>query len=576
MSARRIGGWLVALLALAALGWWAYHPSRLATASQVVLLTADWQEAPPKGVPAYRLPDARTHPGAQWVPDLATLRRLLPTLETVEIRGAGVDPSSAAELDGLQVTWPDQGATRAGLEVIALACPREVAVGEPVRVSGRLDGLAAGAKVAVVLEEPDGHSGRVEVVADERGAATFAVTGRPTRAAGRFLWRLRVGEGPASPPLGVSVIAATRPRVLLIQDAPSWELARLHEWLVRGGHAAALRTRVSAERWRWADGVGGGPEAPVLAPKLLAGFELVVASEEAVVALGTDERRALTAAIQDEGLGLLVVGEPAVARSPSGLLPWEIQLERTEPAEAVRATRLRTVSGRVWPEPIGLWAARGPIRPLQRELARDPQGRVVVVHEPLGRGWIGRSLIAESWRWLLAGHDADYAALWSEILGSLAKPKSLAGGWRPQSDDGLFIVGRAVDIIWTGVAGQEPPVARWRVPGAATSIDLHPTGWPGRPGEAWTRWWPAQPGWHRLESDAGGLDCHVIALGDWPGMQRAQRRAATLALVEGSVSAGVKSRVVATSDDSLRWRWLAWFVFVGVVGALWWRERRRR
>ncbi len=231
MKFRVTAGWLVALLALSALGWWALRTSETSVVPRVVLLTAGWRQTPPPSMPVYRLPDASGHPGAQVVPDVATLRRLLPALRGVEIHGNGIDPADAVVLRGVQVTWPDAGAEGAGAEIIAVTFPREVGLGEPVRVSGRLAGLAPGTTAALVLEEPDGHLCRVEVTADERGVATFGVTGLPTRAAGRFLWRLRVGEGLVGSPLGVVVAAAHRPRVLLLQDAPTWEIARLHEWL---------------------------------------------------------------------------------------------------------------------------------------------------------------------------------------------------------------------------------------------------------------------------------------------------------------------------------------------------------
>jgi hypothetical protein len=575
MKTRVAIGWLVVIVALAALGWWARRPSEPNLSARVVLLTPGWRQAPPPGLPVYRLPDAMAHPGAQAVPDVATLRRLLPTLRAVEIRGVGVDPVDVAELRGVQVTWPDSGVETAGVEIVAVACPREITLGQPVRVSGRLAGLAAGATVAVVLEEPDGHLCRVEVAADDRGAATFLVVGLPTRAEGRFLWRLRVGEGSAGSPLGVVVAAPHRPRVLLLQDAPAWEIARLHEWLVRGGHEAALRTRVSAERWRWVGSASTGPDSAELAPALLAGFDLIVTTEDALVALGGDELRALTAAVREEGLGVLVLGEPQAGRTPSTMLPWQLAEERNEPAEALRATRLRLASGQEWPEALNVWAVNWPERPLVRVLARDSQGRVVAAQEPLGQGWLGRSLVADSWRWPLAGRASDYAVLWSEVLGALARPKSLAGAWRLQGTTGMIEVGRAMDFRWSGAAGREPQVARVRGEGPATPIELQLAAWPRRSGEMWTRWWPSRMGWHRFETDEGGVEFYVGAPGDWPGIRRVQRGAATAALVMESVEAPAQSGSVSRGEQLRVWLWLAWFIFVAALGALWWRERSR-
>lgn len=575
MKARQWTGWILAWAALGVLGWWTLAPSSTPGVERAVLLTAGWRDVPANGISVYRLPEALPHAVAQLVPDIATLRRMLPALRELEIRGIGLESVAAAALRDVQVTWPDRGAAEFGPEVAAIDFTRELKVGQPLRVTGRAVGLSPGAKVPVTLEEPDGQLRRTEMVAGADGTALFAISGQPTAAAGRFLWRLRLGEKSAGETLGVAVVAPHRPRVLITQQAPSWELARLYEWLNRDGSAAVLRTRVSADRWRLAGVSGPKPESAALNAPFLSQYDLVVATEESLRALEGEERAALETAVREQGLGLLVVGEPKASNEPISLLPWKITLLGQDADSMVRSTRVRLVAGREWPEPITVWAAAWPERPLSRALVRDPQGNLVVALEPLGRGWLGRSMVVDAWRWPLAGHAAEYAALWSELIGSVARSAAVDGAWRLQRAQDVIQVGQPVTVTWTGEPGREPRVARLRAEGvvAAASLSLAPLA--NQAGQAWTRWWPVQRGWHRLETETGvGFDLYVSELGEWSGVERARRHESTTALVQATVDSRAVPAGASQGDAWLKWRWAAWAVFVAAAGALWWRERK--
>jgi hypothetical protein len=207
-------------------------------------------------------------------------------------------------------------------------------------------------------------------------------------------------------------------------------------------------------------------------------------------------------------------------------------------------------------------------------VVRDPQGGLLVAVEPLGRGRLARSLVAASWRWPLAGHASDYAALWREILGVVARPEAIGGGWRLGPGASVISVGRPIDVTWLGEAGSAPPVARLRFDHETEAMSWRLQSRVDRPGEAWTRWWPARPGWHRLEDEVGhGLELYVSGPGQWPGIERALRQDATRELVRATANVDASQAGAAEARDWLRWRWAAWAAFVISVGALWWRER---
>jgi hypothetical protein len=414
----------------------------------------------------------------------------------------------------------------------------------------------------------------VEVVAGVDAAATFALEGHPTAAVGRFRWRLRLGEGGAGADLGAVVKASHQPRVLLTQESATWEFARLHEWLTGAGSEIVLRTRVSADRWRLVGAAGPQLESPALTPALLARFDVLIATEESLRGLSSDERTVLEAVVRSDGLGVLIVGEPTAGTVATPLTPWQLTPAGSDAESIVRTTRLRLVGGRDWPEPMEVWAANWQAHALMRAVVRDPQGGLLVAVEPLGRGRLARSLVAASWRWPLAGHASDYAALWREILGVVARPEAIGGGWRLGPGASVISVGRPIDVTWLGEAGSAPPVARLRFDHETEAMSWRLQSRVDRPGEAWTRWWPARPGWHRLEDEVGhGLELYVSGPGQWPGIERALRQDATRELVRATANVDASQAGAAEARDWLRWRWAAWAAFVISVGALWWRER---
>jgi hypothetical protein len=307
---------------------------------------------------------------------------------------------------------------------------------------------------------------------------------------------------------------------------------------------------------------------------LLARFDVLVATEEALRSLGGDERAALEAAIRTAGLGLLVVGEPIAGTVATPLTPWQITPAANDAESMVRATRVRLVGGRTWPEPLEVWVATWSEHPLMRALLRDPQGDVLAALEPLGSGRVARSLVAESWRWRLTGQTADYAALWHDVLAAVARQEVPRGQWRLVPAGGVITAGQPVDVTWLGDAENAPPFARLRDGDGSEVAILRLRQLGDQPGEAAARWWPAQPGWHRLENETGqGIDLHVSPPSEWPGLERAMCRDATRELVRATAELRPAEPVTDAPNDRRQWRWGAWVVFVIALGALWWRER---
>jgi hypothetical protein len=82
--------------------------------------------------------------------------------------------------------------------------------------------------------------------------------------------------------------------------------------------------------------------------------------------------------------------------------------------------------------------------------------------------------------------------------------------------------------------------------------------------------WPAQAGWQRVpgtDSTEAPAAVYIYAAADWPGWQRALRRAAT-----ARYAARALPDRQARAQPLPAWPWA--MAFVAAMLALWWRERR--
>lgn len=174
------------------------------------------------------LPGASVSSGEQAtnIPDLAYLRRHHPELRSITLVGEGLPPSALDPLEGCRVTFVPLNSPLGSPAVGFMNCAREIAVGSPLVVQGRIDGVSAGKPVIVSLEAPDGS---VTDAAIGKGSvdveATFEVRGPPLPAPGKFVWKLRIAVPPerekviAEEVFGVVVTEVPPPRVLVLESS---------------------------------------------------------------------------------------------------------------------------------------------------------------------------------------------------------------------------------------------------------------------------------------------------------------------------------------------------------------------
>ena len=605
----RIAAALLAVLSLALLGlrpaWRAGRSSPGNHGIEASLYTPGGQ--PPATTTALRftlpLAGIAAPPDAVVLPDVGALRRRFPQVGTLHIYGDGLEPFDLDALRGWRVVFHPPGQPSAPA-ITFLRCPRELPLGAPLELQGRVDGLPPGGTATLALVGPDGSTVETPTSpAGPDGSAAFVLRASTPPAVGRFDWRLRLtrGETLSDDPLGIAVVPPALPRVLVLETTPRFDTSALRRWFEQAGGTLAARTQLGKDLYRFfgpATGNGGAPrEFNTVDGLLLARYDLVLADGRSLLALTDPERAALHAAVADNGLGVVALADDAVipaagsaastaAKSPAAfLLPWTLRpvnggAGTDEPASenADRAVRLR------WPGmplPMNAPVQAAPweiaLPPTELPLIRDDQGRAVAAAAPLGQGKLALTLVRETGRWNRTDESAAFAAYWSHLFSQVSRRDETAGHWSlADGGTGLARVDDPLELVWQG-ASTGPLLAATVTDATGARVTLpciqdvaEPTRWR-------TTFWPLRPGWHRISGPAGQgtaapFDFHVAAPGAWPALSNLRRRMATARFAAATQDAAAVSADTIAAAEPVPVGW--WFgLFLLGAGTLW-VERR--
>lgn len=558
--ARQSGWRFAALLAgqplLAVLLYFALLPPPApGRAGALIVLSAGVGKMPARGAGdiVVALPEATPIAGVERVPDLGTALRRYPAAGPLRVSGAGLvaRDRDAAKGEALQFTPAD---LPTGL--VALEAPTQASSGRRFTVSGRIEGQAPG---VIDLLDPAGR--RIDR-AQPGKTGRFRLSG-VAGPAGRVEYRLQrrdaAGAIVEDLALPMQVDAGAPLRVLMLAGGASPELKYLRRWAVDSG--LALRTQIS---------LGGGvelgdPPLPVNAATL-GELDLVVLDERAWRALGDGGRAALRDAAQG-GLGVLlrITGDLS-ERDRAALRAWGFDARAADVARSLRLpgtgsadlpgtrdsaeTRATDTAPLLSRRALALSADDG------APLLRDAAGATLALWRPEGRGRLAVWTLSDSFRLALAGRATAYGSLWAESFATLARPRASTGPALPSgAREGLRsqVCGLAPGLTLHGPDGDEIPLP----------ID------PALGTRRCAAFWPAEPGWHELRSDDQRWAFPVRGRDEAPGLLAAERREATLALVNTGGPGVVRPVPVAGA----RWPWmLAWLC---VTALLWLLERSR-
>jgi hypothetical protein len=474
-----------------------------------------------------------------------------------------------------------KGASSGPPQFIHLTAVRTLAPGQRLTVHGRVGNLTPNRPATLTLEGPEGTVASAELRDDGTGEAGFSLQHpTPAIAPGTFSWKLRLGASEERILLGVEVRDADRPRVLLLQDHPSVEGARLQRWLADSGSPCTTRTRVSSERYRVAASHAGPVELERLDATALASFDVVIAHASAVDRLSPEEQGFLDAAIRQQGLGLLVLAtqrsSPEVSRQSSLVSPWLRSSQNSTNAESgLRETRIEWSPGGQSETPVSVLAMERAVPPAGQALAWDSQDRPVVAWISHGIGRLAGSLVQDSWRWRQHGQGEDYARFWSTVLSAVARPiNHSASAWSIEEPSLPLFVDHPVVLTGSGAPDIPSPAAEVRAfdapaaPAVLLGLGRHAS----EPTLSRAVFWPVHSGWHTVKALPSGpsLAFYVHPSQALPGV-RAQRERDAGERSPGLAASPDPQTSVAKAPAWLRpmIRLLAFLSFLLGAGRLW-------
>ncbi len=276
-------------------------------------------------------------------------------------------------------------------------------------------------------------------------------------------------------------------KVLLVQDQPSYEFRYLKHLLerVRGveGNDPLIDLTVVLQSGdpQYAQQDESAEVLPPVGREQMAGFDAVVLSDAAVSLLGSVFLEQLAAAVEQDGVGLVVVAGPRhlpgqLAGTPlAPLLPVELgsvapptpqldslPLRLTRLGQQTASMRLSEHSQPALPRLTAIWRAEA-LRPLARVLLETaaPQPLPVVVTQLVGAGQVRLQLTDELFRMQsFDGTGSLYERYWLQCIRELARGKRRAATetGSVQVEGGPFREGQGVPLRAT-VPGTPPQVS---------------------------------------------------------------------------------------------------------------------
>jgi len=493
------------------------------------------------------LPEAPELAGVARVPDLATALRQYPSVEEIHVIGAGLPARDLVAAGTMRVRF-----TPAPLPtgVVELYAARALPEGAIWQVRGRVEMAPL-----VQLELLDPAGARVaQSVAGDDGRFVLAA---PLRVPGEMLYRLRVLQDQKplhEVPLPIVVHPGQRARVLIVAGGSNAELKYLRRWAIDAGAdvrwSLALRPGVRVQ----------GSDVAVTAENL-AKTDLLIVDERAWIALREGERATILAAV-DAGLGLLVritANVDTRLRAAFEILGFSVDGAEIARDIAWPLAVSQTIGNTHSASRFSVTLTRRPIQVSAADaitLEQDADGQALALWRAYGQGRVALWWLGDSYRLVLEGQASAHGAIWANALNVLGRPRiDLAP--EPMALDARVDMRLAICGLDADARMVAPDTTR---------ISLLPDTRAG----ACAAWWPAQSGWHQLQSGSTLQSIYVRAADEAPGLLANALRESNLAL---------NSRASMTSPRPLSHiappsRWLWWTLWLLTCTVLWWLERR--
>ena len=239
---------------------------------------------------------------------------------------------------------------------------------------------------------------------------------------GKFVYTLvekdSLGKELSSSPLGVHIKDKDKLNILIINEFPRFETKYLKNFLAESGHVVKVRSQVSEERYKY-EYFNTKQKSPIdLKTGNLKEIDLLIIDAVSLLNASKTTVQEIERTIANQGLGVFVQADERMnnARMPLLKLSFAAQADKELIIENDPEVNVRTYPYVIKNEVL-------------LEVIQESNKGIITAYKRIGAGRIGTTVIQNSYELILEGKSEVYKSLWSNMISSIAKRKSVDTDW---------------------------------------------------------------------------------------------------------------------------------------------------
>ncbi len=357
-------------------------------------------------------------------------------------------------------------------------------------------------------------------------------------------------------PVPVTIEAPDPVKILLLSSAPNFESRFLTNWLTGEGHAIAVRTRISRDKYDFRYINTRQINLDRISAKTLSGFDIIIGDHAELQAVSPG---ILSDAVQRNGVGLVVLTDSVLK---GGFYARHFPVRPVTGPEQSAQIRLagdpdKTISLETSSR-FSILPARG-----TRAVLTCNTKSVLASSRLFGTGYVVATTLQDTYSLALQGRRGSYGELWSAILSAAAPAKQA-----PEQVIRPFFprVNEPAELEVSSPSGNIPRIA---IGGTRLAPEQHP--------DLYDRWrsvyWPEKAGWATVETTGGEPDSvFIYSPDDWQVVRYHERLEHTrnAASAAGRKLPSERSAVIMEKPFPRIWPFL---IFLICCGFLWYEAK---
>jgi hypothetical protein len=492
---------------------------------------------------------------AKWSPDIAYLRRNYPQVNRLHVLGYGLSSVELEALDSLQVI-PHLSAVAGGFH--SVHWPPRTQAGETLHVQGIYENNAS-LPMKLVLEGFGIRLDSLEIPANQAKEFDLQTL---LKESGRFVYTLNLyvnNRLTKSERIPVLIEEPSPLRFIILEAFPGFEVKFLKTWLAERQFSGVVRTTISRDKFRTEYINQERVNVNTLQASLLENTDMIIADEQSIVALSNREQAVLLKAIEERGLGLLIIWKEPQHKNSVLSQTFTMTVPPRLEEQPTKVTWPDMLSNAVSVPATG---ARIQYSSGMRPIVQDEKGGIMATTQVWGRGKTTVSLLNSTYTWVLDGKQTLYSNYWSALLSSLIGSKNSETSWHLAST--IPLVNYPLAYTLHMYASQPPVGLNGKVPFYLAQDELDPQQWKGT-------FWLDSTGWMAVQTEGGKPYWHyVYSPADWKDLQWKERRESTL---QWAINQDVQLTSFATTASQFMTKPISslWFflLFLASMSNLW-------